>query len=269
MSGFSTTWLALREPLDLAARNTDVEAAFLDSLPSGPVRILDLASGAGSTVAALAAKGVEPAGWLLCDHDSALLEHAGQRWRKPVEQGTGRIDLRQIDLARDLEQLPFADVAAVTTSAFLDLVSEAFVERLVEQVVKARKPFLASLTYDGRVRFDPEAPFDSDILAAHDRHQRTNKGFGPALGPEAASRAIALFEAAGYRVVQGPSDWRVAPHEHDFLMEFLGGWVRVGEDLNLPSQALETWWRDRARQIRSEELSVTVGHVDFAALPSC
>jgi hypothetical protein len=54
VSGFSATWLALREPLDLAARNKEVEAAFFEALPAEDPKILDLASGAGSTVAALA-----------------------------------------------------------------------------------------------------------------------------------------------------------------------------------------------------------------------
>lgn len=283
MSGFSQTWLALREPLDLTARNAKVEAAFLGSLPKGPVRILDLASGAGSTVAAFAENGSLPDGWLLTDHDPELLERAGQRWRQgehhgkqqgarggaadPGHRAIAAIELRQIDLARDLEQLPFADVSAVTTSAFLDLVSESFIERLVDGVVGAQKPFLASLTYDGRARFDPDLPFDGELIAAHNRHQRGDKGFGPALGPEAAARAMALFEARGYRIVRGSSDWQVAPRNRAFLEEFLGGWVRLGEELNLPAERLEAWWRDRRRQIRSADLSVTVGHVDFAALP--
>jgi len=53
MSGFSSKWLSLREPLDIAARNRAVEQSFLEQLPGGSPKILDLASGAGSTVAAL------------------------------------------------------------------------------------------------------------------------------------------------------------------------------------------------------------------------
>ncbi|GAB4519155.1 MAG: hypothetical protein Tsb0019_19600 [Roseibium sp.] len=260
MSGFSEEWLALREPLDLAARNAEVEAVFVGSLPTGPLSLLDLASGAGSTVAALSPKLGGEAAWRLSDHDPALLEAAARRWH-------GEVTVLQVDLARDLESLPFDDVDGITTSAFLDLVSDAFLRRLVECVVKAGKPFLASLSYDGRTSFAPAHPFDGTLLAALNAHQRTDKGFGPSLGPEAAARAQELFAARGYRVVQGLSDWNVPHVNRAFLQEFLSGWVRVGRELDLPAAELEDWWRERTDRIASGELAVTVGHVDFAALP--
>jgi len=263
MSGFSSEWLALREPLDLAARNTAVETAFLDALPDRPLRILDLASGAGSTIAALNGKVGQPVDWLLTDHDPALLALAKTHWR---DKTSGSLETRQIDLAADLEDLPFADVDAVTTSAFLDLVSEEFLVRLADQVSRAGKPFLASLTYDGRAAFHPQDPFDTDLCAALNADQKTDKGFGPALGPDAASRAADLFEARGCRVVQGPSDWQVARSSSSFLQEFLSGWVRVGRKSGLDATALDRWWQDREGKIRSGELSITVGHTDFAAL---
>ncbi|MCK7615552.1 class I SAM-dependent methyltransferase [Roseibium sediminicola] len=260
MSGFSSDWLALREPLDLAARNSDAEMVFFDALPEGPVRILDLASGAGSTVAALTSRLGRAADWQLTDYDPALLAIAQKRW-------PGVIACRRIDLQTDLEQLPFDDVDAVTTSAFLDLVSAPFLERLAGHVVSAQKPFLASLTYDGRTNFEPAHPMDETLLTALNRHQRTDKGFGPALGPEAAQTAISLFEAKGCRVVQGHSDWEITPGSSGFLMEFLGGWLRVGRELKLPEDTLLDWWRDREAMIRSGKLSMSVGHIDFVALP--
>lgn len=260
MSGFSSKWLALREPLDLAARDQDVEAAFFSALPTGPVRILDLASGAGSTVAALTPRLDRPVDWHLTDYDPALLAVAEKRW-------PDRVAVRRIDLQADLEQLPFAEVDAVTTSAFLDLVSEPFLERLADRVAAAGKPFLASLTYDGRTGFAPPHPMDETLLSALNRHQRSDKGLGPALGPEAAQRAVSLFKARGFDVRQGFSDWQVTPESADFLMEFLGGWLRVGRELNLAEAALEDWWGDRQARIRAATLSMTVGHVDFVALP--
>ena len=147
MSGFSAEWLALREPLDLAARNAAVEAAFFDCLPARPLRILDLASGAGSTVAALDGRLPRKADWLLTDHDPDLLKTAAARFEGA---GRGNIELRRVDLAADLETLPFADVDAVTTSAFLDLVSEDFLVRLADILALSGKPFLSGWLRVGR-----------------------------------------------------------------------------------------------------------------------
>jgi len=264
MSGFAAEWLALRHPLDLAARNASVERVFLEKLPEGPLRLLDLASGTGSTVTALAGKLDRPAHWLLTDYDPALLTKADDNLKSFAQTETA---MQRVDLAADLEKLPFADVDAVTTSAFLDLVSESFLERLTDRIVSSGKPFLASLTYDGRASFTPEHAFDAALTAALNTHQQTDKGFGPALGPKAAARAVELFREKGYRVSTGPSDWRIAPSAAAFLSEFLGGWKRVGRECGLDGLQLETWWQDRTRLIRTEQLSMTVGHVDFIACP--
>jgi hypothetical protein len=264
MSGFASEWLALREPLDLAARNREVETTFLENVPAESARILDLASGAGSTVAGLKNHFHDPVEWQLTDYDPALLEIASTRWQ-------GRADCmvtsRQIDLSKNLEQLSISDVDAVTTSAFLDLVSESFLKRLVNFIVGAGKPFLASLTYDGRASFAPANPMDQDLCEALNRHQQTDKGFGAALGPNASQRAMELFRTAGYEVVSGKSDWDIDGSQKDFLEEFLSGWLRVGREVGFEASALEAWWQDRVQRIRSGELSMRVGHCDFVAFP--
>lgn len=264
MSGFAAEWLALREPLDLAARNREVEATFVKATSEGGVRILDLASGAGSTIAGLKNSFSSPLQWLLTDYDPALLEIAETRWH----EGSGcDVTTRQIDLADNLEKLSLSDADAITTSAFLDLVSENFLQRLVACVVRSGKPFLACLTYDGRAKFEPAHPFDGELLGALNRHQQTDKGFGDALGPFAAQRAIELFKAAGYKVKYGTSDWVISGSQQAFLKEFLSGWLRVGREVGLESSSLEAWWLDRSRRIDAGELAMTVGHLDFAAYP--
>jgi hypothetical protein len=56
--------------------------------------------------------------------------------------------------------------------------------------LKRRLPVYAALTYQGRAALDPAEPFDLEMIAAVNRHQRRNKGFGPALGPEASLAAL-------------------------------------------------------------------------------
>jgi len=265
MSGFSSDWLALREPLDLAARDRTVEAAFLERVPPVAPRMLDLASGAGSTVAALRDRLPEDARWLLTDYDPGLLEVATSRWST---SGSGDLATLGIDLASDVEALPFSEVDAISTSAFLDLVSEPFLQRLVTCVVEAGKPFLASLTYDGRIDFEPAAVLDETMQDALNADQLLDKGFGNALGPGAAARAIDLFLSTGYQVVQGQSDWQVGPSSTGFLEEFLSGWSRVGAKHGATNEEVEAWRRGHLNQARSGSFRCTIGHIDFAAFPS-
>ena len=264
MSGFSSKWLALREPLDLKARNRSVEDALLKTLPSSGCRILDLASGAGSTVMALSTRLGPKSVWHLTDYDPDLLKVSEQRL---LDGSGGTISTQQINLASDLESLSFADVDAVTTSAFLDLVSDAFLTRLVDKVVSSHKPFLASLTYDGRMECEPADPFDHALFGGLNQHQRSDKGFGCALGPGAAGRAIEMFELRGFKVIHGKSDWHIAGHDQEFLQEFLGGCIRVGNELRLDRAQMDLWWQKRRAQIEENCLDMSVGHVDFLALP--
>src|SRR5947209_1946097 len=74
---FSADWLALREPHDLSARNSEVLAAVLESLAGrSAVRIVDLACGTGSTMRALAPHIRTTQSWRLVDNNLSLLARA-------------------------------------------------------------------------------------------------------------------------------------------------------------------------------------------------
>ena len=99
---------------------------------------MDLASGAGSTVAALSGRLGSSQDWLLTDYDPALLEVSRQRFSG---FGQGAVAYRQVDLSGNLASLPFESVDGVTTSAFLDLVTRPFLEKLVGLVTRRATAF--------------------------------------------------------------------------------------------------------------------------------
>src|SRR6185503_20476683 len=135
--------------------------------------------------------------WRLVDNDLGLLARAAASARPERAQATAF----PLDLARDLEAALDGAVDLVTTTALLDLVSEDWLDRLATELAARRLPLYATLSYDGRIAFDPVDRGDAAIIAAVNAHQRRNKGFGPALGPTAAAAAVARFEAVGYTVV--------------------------------------------------------------------
>ena len=100
-------------------------------------------------------------------------------------------------------------------------------------------------------------------------HQRTDKGFGPALGPAAAAFAIARFEAFGYSVVHGASDWAMGPDDLDIQIEILAGWASAARDIGALSVTETTAWLTRRHDaVAAGCSSLHVGHVDFFATPS-
>jgi hypothetical protein len=125
------------------------------------------------------------------------------------------------------------------------------------------------LTYDGAIDLSPADPFDTAIVTAVNTHQRTDKGFGPALGPSAASTAIASFEAVGYSVASGPSDWTIAPKDRTMQAELFKGWANASHELGtLPSAEIDSWLQRRTAVVSAGRSTIRVGHVDFFAFPS-
>ena len=260
MTGFSPDWLALREPHDLAARNSNVLHAVTAHFGQrNGLSITDLGCGTGSTWRALAPALAAGQQWRMIDNDPVLLARIGQH------AGIAPV---QCDLAANLETALNDAPALVVTSALLDLVSDAWLEQLVALVVMQRSAFYAALSYDGRTTFSPADDVDEEIVAAVNEHQRRDKGFGPALGPDGATKAIERFRRAGYSVIEGPSDWMFETDHREIQLTCLNGWATAaGETGRMSSVAVSGWLQRRLSLVDGGHSRISVGHVDFFATP--
>jgi hypothetical protein len=174
-----------------------------------------------------------------------------------------------VDLARDLEAAFDNPADLITTSALLDLVSEDWLNRLAVEAAARRLPVYAALSYDGRAELAPSDPLDRRIVDAVNRHQRTDKGFGPALGPSAAETAIATFERVGYTATHGASDWEFGPLDREIQTEVLSGWAAAAREIgDPPLTEILDWLRRRRDLIAAGRSSIRIGHVDLLARPS-
>jgi hypothetical protein len=231
---------------------------------------VDLACGAGANLRRLAPRLPGPQRWRLVDADAALLAEAERRWAglHAADGATVEVDFVQADLAAvDLDAC-CAGVALVTASALLDLVSAAWLDRLAAAIARGRLVALFALDYDGRRACEPEDPDDALAHAAFDAHQRRDKGFGPALGPQAAAYAARALAAQGFGVERARSDWRLGPGEAPLQAELLRGWARAAQEAAPESrETLEAWLGRRLAQLDCGRSRLTVGHEDLLAAP--
>lgn len=264
MSGFSAQWLDLRAPYDLRARNPAVLDAVFDLLGGRPsVAIVDLACGTGSTFRALSPRIKARQDWRLVDNDLSLLARV-----PPSSPPSITVTTVPVDLNRDLEAAFDRAADLVTTSSLLDLVSDDWLNRLAVEAAVRRLPVYAALSYDGRAELAPADPLDSRIVDAVNRHQRTDKGFGPALGPSAVQAALAAFERVGYAVTQGAADWDFGPLDRDIQTEVLSGWATAAREIrDPPLLEIDGWLKRRRDWIAGGISSLRVGHVDLLARP--
>jgi hypothetical protein len=261
---FSAHWLTLREPADHAARSLMVARAVFDTLPSGvPLKILDLAAGTGSNFRYLTAgpcgrRGPRPS-WLLVDHDPDLLA------RVPPSPD---VETRCLDLSTLGDRTIFDGRSLVTASALLDLVSEEWVGALAAGCAASGAAVLFALSYDGRIVCSPEDPDDASVAALVNEHQRTDKGFGPALGPDATDAAARSFAAVGYRIERAASDWLLTPESRALQAQLIEGWAQAATEMSPVRARVIDGWRDRRlAHVAAGWSEIVVGHEDLAAWP--
>lgn len=276
---FSPDWLARREPVDHRSRNRDLLARLAKTLAGRDgLAVVDLGCGAGSNLRALAPILPARQDWRLVDYDPALLAAARLRlqdWAEEAREAAEGLVLRagsrtlsvsfaRADLARNLDSALGPEPGLVTAAAFFDLVSTDFIERLAEAVARRGAVFYTALTYDGVETWEPAHEADPAILAAFHAHQRGDKGFGPAAGPEATAALTEAFSRRGYRVSTAPSPWILGSRDEMLLRELATGSAgAVRETGAVPEDVVEGWLAARRRAA-----GCTIGHLDCLAVPA-
>jgi hypothetical protein len=158
----------------------------------------------------------------------------------------------------------------VTASALLDLVSPDWLDGLVDACVASRCAALFALTYDGTVVWPGSAdPVDEQVRDAVNKHQRRDKGLGPALGPDAAGTAEELFRTRGYATWLLPSPWSLGPEDAALARALIDGWVSAACEVR-PAHAdeLRAWGGRRRAEASGAGFRLEVGHLDLLVLPS-
>ena len=253
---FSAEWLALRADADRLARNVELAADLAEALfGTDPLQVLDLGSGTGANLSALSPLFGTDQRWVLVDNDPSLLDL--------VTAAPGvSLDRHVADLAGDLDALFQPQPHLVTASAFFDLAGAALIDRLVGRCVQARAVFYTVLTYDGQETWHPQHPLDGEVLSAFGQDQLSDKGLGPALGPDATAYLARAFRVAGYEVRTGPSDWQLAQPEDAALISALANGSADAVADRIGADKADIW-----RSARTDAQQVIIGHQDLLALP--
>ena len=261
---FALDWLALRAAPDARARSPQVVDALRHwRVSRGRLRVCDLGAGSGSQLRFLAPRLGGQQDWLLLDHDGGLLAAASEGL--PSDEAGVATHVRTAVCDFSLPwSIPRFDADLVTCSALLDLVSRPWLAAFAERVREAGAAVYCSLNYAGSVAIDPEDADDERIIAAFNDHQRGNKGFGPALGPQAAHDLQARLLALGYAVMMARSDWVIGRDEAVFAGQLLEGIAGAAQALGVDSA---DWLARRKALLGRRRSVIRVAHFDVLGLP--
>jgi len=249
------------------------------------VGVLDLATGTGSNIRYLADHLPSEQTWLAVDHDAALLAELPARMSRwatdrgyEVSGDAGGLVIRGAGLRCDIAETRRLHLGAlgdptifsgrhlVTASALLDLVSEGWLRALADRCRASGAAALFALTYNGQSSCLPVEPEDDTIRLLMNRHQKTDKGFGAAAGPDATDDAARCFAAVGYRVRRDTTDWVLPPDVRDLQRRLIEGWAEAAAEI-APGQSamIDDWLARRLAHVDAGRSRLTVGHEDLAA----
>ncbi|RZL63886.1 MAG: class I SAM-dependent methyltransferase [Variovorax sp.] len=290
MTGFSTDWLALREPFDQAARAAPIDPAFFAALKArvldgGALAIVDLGCGTGANLREIAPRLGGRQHWRLVDHDArvlAALPDALAPWaaarglqlrvdagQPPVIDGPDGLHVEvtphQADLVGALSALPLAGAHLVTASALLDLVSAPWLDALLQRCQAEDSAVWWALNVDDRIDWSPGDAEDARIHALFRAHQQHDKGFGPALGGAATAHATQRLAHPDWRVQTVQTDWQIDAHrgaaEAAMLYAMIDGiGAAASEQAPDEAEAVAQWQQRKRAQIGG--LQLRVGHSD-------
>jgi len=283
-----SSWLALREPADFAARSATLAEATARRLDAAdPVRVVDLGTGTGSNLRYLIDRLSQHQEWLTVDRDQRLLNEVSDRMQTWAiargyevnrehdglilgRQGRNcRMTTRQMDLGVLADDEIFQGRHLVTASALLDLVSVEWLRALANHCVAHRCAALFALSYNGESHAMPREPEDDEIRGLMNRHQRTDKGFAPAAGPDASAAAALAFETVGYEVRRERTNWVLGPEFPELQRQLMEGWAHAALDIAPERTVLiRDWLVRRLEHLRQGRSRIVVGHEDLAAWPT-
>lgn len=270
-------WLALRRPVDTAAREPARVllaelAAWLTARRgaqgSAGVHVFDLGAGTGANQAYLAPRLPFASRWTLLDHDPELLSHPGHGPGERVVAGIADLP-RLLDTAAGGND----DVPVVTCSALLDLLTAAELDVLADALASRAVPALFALTVTGQVHGTPADPSDDLVTRAFDAHQ----GRSGRPGPAATAYLRSACAQRGLRVHGVPTPWHIDTGDtgdgavRAFALRWLEDYAAAAREQASADAAsvnqVNAWADRRAAQARAGTLTVTVGHEDLLILP--
>ena len=268
MTGFSADWLALREPIDHASINHTVREHLRRYFAHRQaIKVVDFGSGTGSNLRSLAPDFAAAQSWKLIDIDQALLQQVESRSSECLATAAGRVSFTGV--TADLSHADLPDIIEgfdlVTASALFDLVSRDVMDRIAQATAARGATFYTTLIYDGIAAWIPAHPLDTQMRRAFNAHQKTDKGFGAAAGPDAASALAEAFARHGYTVTRGKSPWVLDSDVDHLRLETDRGWAgAAAETGSLAAEDVEGWLEHRRKAVNAVTI---VGHEDVLALP--
>ncbi|MCA9135245.1 MAG: class I SAM-dependent methyltransferase [Planctomycetales bacterium] len=257
MSEETIKWLGAREVQDRRFRNRDLASEFASAVDDKDI-VVDMGCGNGANYRYMSELFPSQQRWIGIDVDAEMLGKAAGEFPAATFQAM------QVNLAEQLDHLPCGPGIAITASAFLDLVSAAWIDEFACRCFTS--VVLIAMTSSGLPEWTPFDQNDEAINGCLQQFRISDHGFGPSLGRDAATYLAENLSRRGCHVTMKASDWKLNDDQSEMIKMMISGIVRRVASMT-DAVDVRAWSQRRMTQLERGRLQLTVPHVDLLSLP--
>ena len=281
---FSTSWINMRVEYDNYSRSNILDKYFNKKRDISDIELIDMCCGSGNFLIWSIKNKLSFSGYTLIDNDIKLLKSIKSNLRKntlndlKIKSNTNNMNLilskrnlvssKVLIKKNDCDEFSYKTKSfhVISYSAVLDLMSKSSIMKALKRV-NDRNVIYFSLCFNGIVKWTPTNIFDKYILTFFNNHQRTDKGFGTALGFKSIDfvKKYAIKKNINATIKNSP--WIISnksTKDKIFMNRYL---LDIKKSLfhmeGIDRDILRKWYNDKKNDIDKKSIKLYVGHEDI------
>lgn len=281
---FDRDWLQERYPFDAEARNKSLENKVLVHFANQPeITLVDVGAGTGSNCMYFIDQMPQNQKWYLIEQNKDLKKATIRRLKDfaayhkysfdrkkdkvTIQSLKKKIEVTVINdsLLNLPDLIDLKKVDLVLANAVFDLFSKQQLEQFVAIIMENRLAFYPTLNYESMV-FLPGDPFDDVFIDTYNAHMERIQAFGKAMGKNASSFVVDLFETKECEIETAISTWKIEPDDikmHYYLLNFMENALGEMELAPAMQDNFERWVQRKKDLIITRQQRLEIGHLDI------